>query len=959
MKTLGKQMLSLLLAVVLVLQLIPATAFAEQEDGLNPAVEAEEIQTGNDLENTQEELASAQILFEEESLREEDVKHFRLDNGLYIAVQYGTAVHYQDEDGAWVDYDNTLQSIGTLDGSGVSSYLVENGDSIRIFAADANAEALLVVAKDDYSMSLTPVREADAEIPVVPNQPETASLMSTEMEDQAELAPANILELASSGAEEFDDALLAQAQPDRLYSALEYENVFESADLRYENYGNTIKESIVIASPQAEYVYAFKMETDGLTPSLQEDGSVILSAEDGAVIYTIPAPYMIDANNEYSYDAAYSLTGDNGGYILTVTADADWMNTNDRAFPVLLDPTVKETNLGDTRISGTYISSGYPGGSASAAEGVYVGNNGNENQTIHSLFHINEAISVPDGSEILYAGFSLWQFDYTRQSGGSSKLAIGLYPMYSVNGGTSFTQEIPRWQNLMNVITWNGVYSSSAYYKLASDPVLTDVTTVSSSTDDRYITWDITLLAKLWREEPESNLGFMLLPVVAGTSVTSRAGFHGPEHTNHLPRLSVIYRNTVGVESQYTYQTAGIGRAGTAYIADATLNNTLIVPLISSSSEVMPFSLSLVYNSVYGDKEFHSSEADLSAEANTIQLHTEQFSTMKLGAGWKLSAQETVVSVKIGTTTYLVYTDADGTEHYFYYVGYSNGKKLYKDEDGLGLKITVDGTDFTMTDDYGNGKFFGNGYLKQEYDAYQNYIYYNYNGSKQLDTITRKNKDSSTTETLVSLVYSDDDSNQLASVKDEAGRTINFSYTSLASLPRLTEIKFPDGTKMQYSYMLCEDDNYRMTTAYDDEIDYGMEFNYRKNGTVSFFGEYVTTGKIYGAKFSAEKLAPNQTRYQYYGDDGSAYTGTSTNSNNTDDIFSYKVLDVAGRTISSYSTDYTGKRVLGVDLANYTANSGTSKKNNRLTASASGGLQGINLLKNASMEDSSVSLAGD
>ncbi len=951
MKTLGKQMLSLLLAVVLVLQLIPATVFAEQDNTPNPAVEAEEIQTDNYSETTQEELASAQILFEEESLREEDVKHFRLDNGLYIAVQYGTAVHYQD-DGKWVDYDNTLQSVSALDGSGVSSYRVVNGESVRVFAADANAETLLVVAKENYSLSLTPVREADAEIPVDPNQPVVASLSPIETEEAALASPANILSLVSSGSEETDDSLLSQAQPEKMYSALEYADVFGSADLRYENYGNTIKESIVIAASQAEYVYAFQMETEGMTPTLQEDGSILLTSSEGAVIYSIPAPYMIDANNEYSYDVSYTLMGDNGNYILTVTADASWMNAEERAFPVLLDPTIIEENLGDDKVSGTYINSGYPDGTASSAAGVYVGNNDNENKMIHSLFHIDNDMlkKIPEGCEIVYAGFSLWHFDYTKQTGGSSKLAIGLYPMYSVNGTTTFDQTTSRWQNLMNVITWNGVYSNSAYYLFDYDTPMIDASHVNSSTEDSYITWDITLLAKMWEDQPESNLGFILKPVLEDDDVTSRAGFYGPEHTDtsHRPQMAIAYRNTVGVESKYTYQTAGIGRAGTAYISDVSLNNTIVVPLISSPSEVMPFSLSLVYNSVYGNTEFNTEEADLALDANTIPLHTEQFPKMKLGSGWKLSAQETVVSVNIGSTTYLIYTDADGTEHYFRYVGYSNGLKLYRDEDGLGLKITVDGTNFTMSDDYGNEKFFGNGYLKQAHDAYGNYIYYTYNGNKQLTKIERQNKDCTDKEELVSFTYHETN-DRLLSVTDEAGRTISFTYTSSNSPLRLRDITFADGAKMQYRYTKDSNGTYRMTSAYDTEAGYGIAFTYRLNGTVSFFGEYVTTSKVYGAQFSAEKLAPNQTRYQYYGDDGIA--------DNTDDLFSYKVLDVDGRTINSYSTDYTERRVLGVELANYTENSGTNKTNNRLTASASGGLQGINLLQNASMEDSSVSLA--
>ena len=91
----------------MLVQLLPTSVFA---------VEASDYVTGEDViglaesssQTPGEALQDAKILFEEEELREETVKHFRLDDGSYIAVQYGTPVHYEDN-GQWVDYDNTLR----------------------------------------------------------------------------------------------------------------------------------------------------------------------------------------------------------------------------------------------------------------------------------------------------------------------------------------------------------------------------------------------------------------------------------------------------------------------------------------------------------------------------------------------------------------------------------------------------------------------------------------------------------------------------------------------------------------------------------------------------------------------------------------------------------------------------------------------------------------------------------
>lgn len=928
-----KKLTAFLLAIAMFTQLLPSTVLAADGSLVDEAaVEALEMTNDTLAESSEdaytEALQNEKILFEETTLREESIKHFRLENGTYLAVSYDAPVHYRGENGKWIDFDNTLRPMTSAKDNEVTSYRVKNGNSQRIFASNANADDLLTLQKEDVSVAFS--LECDKEN-IIPEEKKQSNSIRPEAD---EVIAAAVLDTASCGYVE-GNSLLAQAQPDKIYSALEYKNAFGGETLRYENYGNTVKESIVIPAPQEDYSFSFRIETAGLKAELCKNGIVTFATDSGEIVYYIPAPYLIDADNAISFDAEYILEGSDGFYTLTVTADSAWMNDKDRAFPVVLDPTITEGNLEDAKLTATYINSGYPGSAASNASGVYVGNNGNVNQMTNTLVHINELIDIPDGSEVTYASFSLSQFAYERQTGGLTSFDVGLYPMHSLNGNENYNIATSRWQNLMNVVTWNAVYGSNAYYVFDNSTLVTDFVTVSSATNNTYATWDITLLAKDWYKDPGKNLGFVLRPILPEDQVTARVSFYGPDTTiGTRPQMVVSYRNTVGIESQYSYQTAGIGRAGTAYISDATLHQTLDVPLISSPSDVMPFSLSLVYNSVYGNREFKN---------DSSMLHTKPYTNMNLGAGWKLSAQESVCSFTINNTTYLIYSDADGTEHYFYYVGYSGGYKLYRDEDGLGLKISVNGSNYTMSDDYGNTKYFGNGYLKQQYDAYGNYLYFNYNANAQLTSITRHNNGSSTTETLASFTY-DPNTKRLTQISNEAGEIITFTYNQLATtVYSLDTITFPDNKKMQYSYTSGSNGVYRMTSAYDEEVEYGMEFGYSSEGTVSSFTEYVSSNRIYGATISAEKLSHNQTRYCYCED--------NDEDDHTDDIYINKVLDATGRTINSYSTDYTKKHVIGVDVSTFTQNSGTSKQNNRLTANVSAGQQGVNLLDNASVEN--------
>lgn len=50
---------------------------------------------------------------------------------------------------------------------------------------------------------------------------------------------------------------------------------------------------------------------------------------------------MYDASGKASDKVSYSLEKSNGHkYIFTLTADSDWINADERVFPVTVDPTV-------------------------------------------------------------------------------------------------------------------------------------------------------------------------------------------------------------------------------------------------------------------------------------------------------------------------------------------------------------------------------------------------------------------------------------------------------------------------------------------------------------------------------------------------------------------------------------------------------------------------------------------
>ena len=968
------RILSLILVVAMLVQLLPVSVFAQESNTADPD-EIDVIGLAEDyFETPEESLKNAKILFEEEELREENVKHFRLDNGSYIAVQYGNPVHYE-EDGEWVDYDNTLHGVSAFNGTGVSHYTVTNGDSTRVFAADANAEVLLALQKGEYSLSLTPVDEPDAEIPVTPIPPVEMEIMGGDIgaegdvqtdqsavisSENIQLAqPATVLCYSGSGDVETyalpaeETSLYAQAQPEAMYSALEYVEALNGATLRYENYGNTVKESIVIDAPQEAYSYSFVLETEDLTPTVLEDGSITLTAPNGAIIYTIPAPYMIDANKEYSTNASYSLSGSDGTFILTVTADEEWINAPERVFPVLLDPTIEEVANEDS-LASCFVRSGYPNSQDESDPGLYAGFYNNNNQMTRSYFHMNRLPEIPGGCEINGALLQLYYYALNPDSAAYS-LDLGIYGLTEVEGLTGASDEAA-WTQWINNLTWNIAESNA----VVQSDVIVDKVSLKGSDIEKYQYWDITTLAYNWYNDKETNMGFVL-KAINEQETNCRATFHGPGHSWNKPAVIISYKNTVGIENYYNYQTFGHGRAGMSYISDYSMQNTLVVPLIQSGSEVMPFSLELVYNSSYGGRYFTEESND-----GAKMLHTKNYNDMLLGIGWKLSAQQTVVSFTEGDKDYLIYTDEDGTEHYFAdddEDGESEAEDhdgVYEDEDGLHYEITISGTDYTMTSKKDHKWYFSNGYLSWEEDPYGNRITYKYTGSK-LTSITRTNKGAAE-ETLVTLSY--DWTNKDGSVVqnkyptaviDQYGRKTKLQYsTPDSSIYYLRRLTFPDNQYADYIYenqtrgMMT---GYRLVRVYDAESEYGMEFSYGYNGDVRNLYEYVSSSKVYGTMIHGYKRSPSQTVYRYYGKDQTDDQKKESDDNSPpDDQLMFCVLDRYGKTVGCYVTDSSERHVLGVSAAEFTENNGTDKRNNSITAAASAGLQGINLLQNSSGE---------
>ncbi len=125
-----------------------------------------------------------------------------------------------------------------------------------------------------------------------------------------------------------------------------YKNIEDGVDLKYSCIEEGIKESLIINNKQDNYDFDFTLDIKDLTPKFNEETNTLELQKDGETIYTILSPYMIDANEKRSDDCYYEISVDESVLTLSLRVNADWVNDNERVFPVVIDPTIK-VNISD------------------------------------------------------------------------------------------------------------------------------------------------------------------------------------------------------------------------------------------------------------------------------------------------------------------------------------------------------------------------------------------------------------------------------------------------------------------------------------------------------------------------------------------------------------------------------------------------------------------------------------
>ena len=444
------------------------------------------------LDSLSVEETAAKIVSEVTEMREESVKYFLCDDGSYIAATYAAPVHY-NENGVWKEIDNTL----TLSSkSGETVYSTKGGLNVTV-PSELGSGKRFTATNEGYTISFG-VKSIDNSLSAQAKVVETDALPSVvKMNSTAEISDEKVT--ASSMAQKAETLTEKQKVEkfnneqmtvDKQSGAVVYKGFNQQSDLEYIVTSNSLKENIVVYKPQAEYVYSFDLNSDGLIPVEQANGSIILVESEASqeAVFTLDAPYMYDANGAESYDIELSIKENGDEYVVTVEADSTWLNNSEREFPVVIDPTWSAPN---SKIQDVYVINGTFANSPRSNTEIRAGRN--LTNTVRSYIKLTLPTNLPIGYSLYYSTLVLKKQNYFKVS---KDIDIQAYDC----------KDAASWST--SSISWNNQpFDNSNNGYLSSKPEL--LSSVAAKSDMDSYSFDITKAVSRW-EKGETNNGIML-----------------------------------------------------------------------------------------------------------------------------------------------------------------------------------------------------------------------------------------------------------------------------------------------------------------------------------------------------------------------------------------------------------------------------------------------------------------
>lgn len=268
-----------------------------------------------------------------ENEKTENTTIFDIGNGKKMAVLYGGNVRFKNEKGNLEDYDESLIKIKenekTENDRSLSEYEYKNktGDMKHYLPEQLTEKTPIIMENDNYEISMVPIGKNNESInndnDIVVAEKEKVPGVYTKEEDKKIKA---------------------------IYG--------KNRELTYEYISGTdgVKENLILKKAPENNIFEYKFSLKGMYAKKNSttEGITFYDKETGDIKGEISAPFMNDASNKaYSEEIKYELRQVNkeeNTYILSMIIDKEYLNSEERVYPVTVDPTVSwvnEANLWD------------------------------------------------------------------------------------------------------------------------------------------------------------------------------------------------------------------------------------------------------------------------------------------------------------------------------------------------------------------------------------------------------------------------------------------------------------------------------------------------------------------------------------------------------------------------------------------------------------------------------------
>lgn len=247
-------------------------------------------------------------IFEVESMREENVKHFRLEDGTYRAITYDRPIHIKDEKGDWQEIDNTLI---------LNEDTYKTRDSRIAFSKNISSEPFLKQTNDDYSIHWS----------IVGDRNSTA----------IDAIVTNYKDLETGEDNDLNEEMYKIQNSSKVY----YTNIYDNVNLEYYLEANTVITKFKLDTLRNCDI-SFVLNVENLDIKIENGCLMFYNLKKGNLEYKLLPPYMIYDNSIDNNDIHYTLQKiTDGEYKVTLSVDlTSYNNTNSKGGGTRLIPNI-------------------------------------------------------------------------------------------------------------------------------------------------------------------------------------------------------------------------------------------------------------------------------------------------------------------------------------------------------------------------------------------------------------------------------------------------------------------------------------------------------------------------------------------------------------------------------------------------------------------------------------------